>query len=60
MLNSADDNRFSYLVSLYLKTIDLLNLKMLIFVGILKVLRFDFKKFRILEILNFHPYCCFF
>ena len=30
-------------------------MKLLIFVGILQVLRFDFKKFRILEILNFHP-----
>ena len=26
-----------------------------IFIGILQVLRFDFQKFRILEILNFHP-----
>ena len=34
---------------------DHLNLKLLIFVGILQVLRYDFKKFRILEILNFHP-----
>ena len=33
---------------------DHLNLKLLIFVGILQVLRFDFKKFRILEIFNFH------
>ena len=30
-------------------------MKLLIFVGILQVLRFDFKKFRILEMLNFHP-----
>ena len=37
-----------------LKTIDHLNLKLLILVGILHVLRFDFQKFRILEILNFH------
>ena len=36
-------------------TIDHLNLKLLIFIGILQVLRFDFQKFRILEILNFHP-----
>ena len=55
MLNSADNSSFSDLVSVYLKTIDLLNLKLLIFVGTLQVLRFDFKKFRILEILNFHP-----
>ena len=33
--------------------IDHLNLKLLIFLDILQVLRFDFKKFRILEILNF-------
>ena len=33
----------------------MLNLKLLIFIGILQVLRFDFQKFRILEILNFHP-----
>ena len=31
------------------------NLKLLIFIGILQVLRFDFQKFRILENLNFHP-----
>ena len=31
---------------------------MLIFVGILQLLRFDFKKFRILEILNFPPWGC--
>ena len=37
-------------------TIDHLSLKLLIFVNILQVLRFDFKKFRILEILNFHPW----
>ena len=36
-------------------TIDHLNLKLLILVDILQVLRFDFKKFRILEILNFYP-----
>ena len=47
MLNSAEINSFSDLVSVYLKTIDHLNLKLLIFVGILQVLRFDFKKFKI-------------
>ena len=36
------------------KTIDHLNLKLLIFIGIVQVLRFDFQKFRNLEILNFH------
>ena len=55
MLNSVDNIGFFYLVSVYLKTIDRLNLKLLIFVGILQVFRFDFKKFRILENLNFHP-----
>ena len=30
----------------------------MIFVGILQVLGYDFKKFRILEILNFHPCKC--
>ena len=43
------------LILSYLKTIDHLNMKLLIFIGILQVLRFDFQKFRILEILNFHP-----
>ena len=38
---------FFDLFSVYLKTIDLLNLDLLIFVGILQVLRFDFKMFRI-------------
>ena len=42
-------------ISVYLKTIDHLNVKLLICIGILQVLRFDFQKFRILEILNFHP-----
>ena len=55
MLNKADSNSFFDLFSVYIKTIDHLNLKLLIFVGILQVLRFDFKKIRILEILNFHP-----
>ena len=61
MLHSVDNNSFSDLVSVYLKTIEHLSLKLLIFVGIhtiLQVLRFDFKKFRILEILNFHPCKC--
>ena len=43
------------LFSVYQKTIDHLNLKLLIFVGIMQVLRFDFKKFRTLENLNLHP-----
>ena len=60
MLNSANNNSFSDLVSVYIKTIDHLNLKLLIFVGILQILRFDFKKFSILEILNFHPWYSFY
>ena len=47
ILNQADFYGFFDLISVYLKTIDHLNLKLLIFVGILKVLRFDFQKFRI-------------
>ena len=43
------------MASLILKTIDHLNVKLLIFLGKLQVLRFDFQKLRILEILNFHP-----
>ena len=40
------------------QTTDYLNLKLLIhvYVGILQVLRFDFKKIRILETLNFQPW----
>ena len=33
-------------------------MKLCIFVGILQVLKFDFLKFRVLEILNFHPWDC--
>ena len=47
MLNFADSNSFFDLFSVYLKTIDHLSLKLLILVGILHFLRFDFKKFRI-------------
>ena len=42
---------FFDLIPVYLKTVDHLNL----LIVILLVLRFDFQKFRILEILNFHP-----
>ena len=55
LLNFADSNSFFDLFSVYLNTIDHLNLKMLIFIGILQVLRYDFQKFRILEIWNFYP-----
>ena len=37
------------------KIFDHLNLIFYCFVGILQVLSFEFLKFRILEILNFHP-----
>ena len=63
MLNSADNNIFSDLVSVYLKVLNHLNWKFYYFGGIHKVLNSDFLKFRILEILNFHPcksyYICF-
>ena len=36
-------------------TVGHLILKLLIFIGRVQVLRFDFQKFRILEILDFHP-----
>ena len=52
ILNMADSDLFS----VYLKMIDCLNLKLSIFIGILQVLRCDIQKFRILEILNFHPW----
>ena len=55
ILNKADSHGFFDFISVYLKTIAHLNLKLLIFIGILQVLRFNFQKFRILEILNFHP-----
>ena len=44
------------IASLILKTIDHLNLKFLIFAGILQISRFHLKKFRILENLHFHPW----
>ena len=58
MLNSADYNSFSDYFLDYLKTINHLNLKLCILIGILQVLKFEFLKFRILEILNFHPCIC--
>ena len=57
ILNYADSYGFFGLTSVYLKTIEHLNSKLLIFEGTLHVLKFDFQKFRILEILNFHPGC---
>ena len=55
ILNFADFYGILGVFSVYLKTIDSVNFKLLIFIGILQVLRYDFQKFRILEILNFHP-----
>ena len=56
MLNQADNNSFFwYIITVYLKTINHLNLKYDYLEGILQVLKFEFLKFRILEILNFHP-----
>ena len=43
------------LFSDYLNTINHFNFKLSIFVCILQVLKFEFLKFRILEILNFCP-----
>ena len=39
----------------YLNTIYHFNLELFMFVGFLQVLKFEFLKFRILEISNFHP-----
>ena len=44
ILNWADYYGFFDLISVYLKTIDHLNLKLLIFIGKLQVSRFDFQK----------------
>ena len=46
ILNQADYNSFPDIFSVYLKRIGCLNLKLLIFVGILQVLRFEFLKVR--------------
>ena len=43
------------ILRLTLNLINHLKLKLFTFVGILQVLKFVFLKFRILEILNFHP-----
>ena len=56
MLNSADSNSFFDLVSVYLKFFDHLTWNFYYFGGIQQVLNSDFLKFRILELLNFHPY----
>ena len=49
------DNSFSDIFSVCLRTFDHLNLNCEYLLGILQILRFEFWKFRILEILNFHP-----
>ena len=56
MLNKADFDSFSDLFSDDLNIINLLNMKLLIFVDILQVLKYEFLKFRILEIFNFHSW----
>ena len=56
MLNSADNNNFSDLVSVYLKVFDPLTLNFQYFGGFKQVLNSDFLKFRILEILHFPPW----
>ena len=56
MLSSADNDSFSDLVSVYLKVFDPLTWNFEYFGGIQQVLNSDFLKFRILEILNFHPW----
>ena len=56
VIKEAHCNGFSLVFRLY-KEIDHLNLK-LYFVDILQVFRFEIKKFRILEILNFQPFIC--
>ena len=58
MLNQADFNRFSEFFFRLLNTINYLNMKLFIFIGIRQVIKFEFLKFRILEIVNFHPCCC--
>ena len=55
ILNKADYNSFSDLFSEYLKPIDHLNLKLLIFCRHTTSFKTLIFKFRILEILNFHP-----
>ena len=55
MLNSAGNNSFSDLVSVYLKVFDHLTWNFQYFESIHQVLNSDFLKLRILEILNFHP-----
>ena len=55
MLDLGDYHSFFDYFSDYISTINHFNFKLSIFVAILQVLKFEFQKFRILEILNFHP-----
>ena len=52
-------NSFFDVFTVDLKIIYHGNLKYYYFEGILQVLKFEFQKFRILEILNFRPCLCF-
>ena len=58
MLNEADNNSFYDEFSEFLNTMNHLNLESFIFADILQVLRFEFLKFRILEIFIFPPCTC--
>ena len=55
MLNYADTDSFSDLVSVYLKVFDHYTWNFKYFEAIQQVLNSDFLKFRILEWFNFHP-----
>ena len=55
MLNLADNISFPDIFTVNLKTIDHINIKIIVFVGQILVLRFKFPKFRTLESLIFHP-----
>ena len=55
MLNSAGNNGFSDLVSVYLKVFDHYTWNFLYFGGIQQVLNSDFLKFRILENFELSP-----
>ena len=54
MLNYGDHNSFSDLFSVFLRIFDHLTWNCEYLMGMLQVLRLEFGKFRILEILNFH------
>ena len=56
MLSFADYNSFSWFIFTLSKDNWKFKCENVKFVGILQVLIFEFLKFRILEILNFHPW----